>query len=76
VPPALLLLALALLLLALSRPSAPLTLPWTRPTILLAIDVRSVETNRARVFDKLGVANAVELANFVRDAGLGEDGSG
>jgi two-component system response regulator TtrR len=41
----------------------------------LPIDVRTVETNRARVFDKLGVANAVELANFVRDAGLGEDGS-
>jgi DNA-binding NarL/FixJ family response regulator len=42
----------------------------------LPIDVRTVETNRARVFDKLGVANAVELANFVRDAGLGEDGDG
>jgi FixJ family two-component response regulator len=41
----------------------------------LPIDVRTVETNRARVFDKLGMANAVELANFVRDAGLGEDGS-
>jgi FixJ family two-component response regulator len=41
----------------------------------LPIDVRTVETNRARVFDKLGVANAVELASFVRDAGLGEDGS-
>lgn len=41
----------------------------------LPIDVRTVETNRARVFDKLGVANAVELANFVRDAGLGQDGS-
>jgi two-component system response regulator TtrR len=42
----------------------------------LPIDVRTVETNRARGFDKLGVANAVELANFVRDAGLGEDGDG
>jgi len=41
----------------------------------LPIDVRTVETNRARAFDKLGVANAVELANFVRDAGLGGDGS-
>jgi len=39
VPPALVLAALGLLLLALSRPTAPLTLPWTRSTILLAIDV-------------------------------------
>ena len=38
-PPAMLLLALGLLLLALVRPTAPLTLPWTRPTIMLAIDV-------------------------------------
>jgi len=37
------------------------------------IDVRTVETNRARVFDKLGVANAVELANFVREHGLDDD---
>jgi len=42
----------------------------------LPIDVRTVETNRARVFDKLGVANAVELANFVRDQGLGDDAAG
>jgi Ca-activated chloride channel family protein len=34
-----LLLALGLLLLALARPTAPLTLPWTQPTIMLAIDV-------------------------------------
>lgn len=39
VPPALMLLALALLLLALARPTAPLTLPWARSTILLAIDI-------------------------------------
>jgi FixJ family two-component response regulator len=39
----------------------------------LPIDVRTVETNRARVFDKLGVANAVELANFVREHGLDDD---
>jgi Ca-activated chloride channel family protein len=39
VPPLLMLLALALLLLGLARPSAPLTLPWARSTILLAIDV-------------------------------------
>ncbi len=39
VPPALLWLALCLLLLALSRPSAPLRLPWAQSTLLLAIDV-------------------------------------
>ena len=39
VPPALLLLACVLLLLAAARPSAPLTLPWARSSILLAMDV-------------------------------------
>jgi Ca-activated chloride channel family protein len=39
VPPALMLLAVALLLLGLARPVAPLTLPWASPTIMLAIDV-------------------------------------
>ncbi len=39
VPPALLWLALCLLLLALSRPSAPVRLPWAQSTILLAIDI-------------------------------------
>ncbi|MFO1271982.1 MAG: VWA domain-containing protein [Rubrivivax sp.] len=39
VPPALLFWALTLLLLALSRPSAPVRLPWAQSTILLAIDV-------------------------------------
>lgn len=39
VPPALFLLALAILVLALSRPVAPVTLPWARATIMLAIDV-------------------------------------
>ncbi|MFO1327159.1 MAG: VWA domain-containing protein [Rubrivivax sp.] len=39
VPPALLFVALALLLLALARPTASVTLPWSRSTILLAIDV-------------------------------------
>jgi len=38
-PPALLLAAVALLLLGLARPIAPLTLPWANPTIMLAIDV-------------------------------------
>jgi len=39
VPPALMLLACAVLLFATARPMAPLTLPWTRPTIMLAMDV-------------------------------------
>jgi Ca-activated chloride channel homolog len=39
VPPALLLLALAVLLLSLARPTARVTLPWARTTILLAMDV-------------------------------------
>jgi Ca-activated chloride channel family protein len=39
VPPALMLGALALLLLALARPTAPVTLPWAKSTILLAIDI-------------------------------------
>ncbi len=39
VPPALLLLACSVLLLALARPAAPVTLPWARTTIMLAMDV-------------------------------------
>ena len=39
VPPALIFLALCVLLLALARPTARLTLPWARTTILLAMDV-------------------------------------
>lgn len=39
VGPALVLLALALLLLAVARPTAPVTLPWAKSTILLAIDI-------------------------------------
>lgn len=35
----------------------------------LDISVRTVEVHRARVFDKMGVKSAVELANFLRDAG-------
>ena len=34
----------------------------------LDISVRTVEVHRARVFDKMGVKSAVELANFLRDA--------
>ena len=39
VPPALIFLALALLLLALARPTATVPLPWAKSTILLAIDI-------------------------------------
>lgn len=38
-PPVLMFLALALLLLALARPTAPIVLPWAKSTILLAIDI-------------------------------------
>ena len=34
----------------------------------LEISVRTVEVHRARVFDKMGVKSAVELANFLRDS--------
>ena len=39
VPPALLFLACAVLLLAVARPTAKLTLPWARSSIMLAMDV-------------------------------------
>jgi len=39
VPPALLLIALSLLLFAAARPTAMVTLPWSRTTVILAIDV-------------------------------------
>ena len=34
----------------------------------LDISVRTVEVHRARVFDKMAVKSAVELANLLRDA--------
>ena len=44
-----------------------------RPNKLIAdaldISVRTVEVHRARVFDKMEVKSAVELANLLRDAG-------
>ena len=39
VPPALVFAALALLVLALARPSAPVPLPWAKSTVVLAIDI-------------------------------------
>jgi two-component system response regulator DctR len=45
-----------------------------RPNKLIAdaltISVRTVEVHRARVFDKMGVKSAVELANLLRAQGL------
>ena len=45
-----------------------------RPNKLIAdaldISVRTVEVHRARVFDKMNVKSAVELANRLRDSGL------
>ena len=44
-----------------------------RPNKLIAdelnISVRTVEVHRARIFEKMGVKSAVELANSLRDAG-------
>jgi two-component system response regulator DctR len=37
----------------------------------LDISVRTVEVHRSRVFDKMGVKSAVELANLLREHGLG-----
>lgn len=37
----------------------------------LAISVRTVEVHRARVFDKMAVKSAVELANLMRQPGQG-----
>ena len=37
----------------------------------LEISVRTVEVHRARVFDKMGVKSAVELANLLRGTDLG-----
>jgi Ca-activated chloride channel homolog len=39
VPPALVFLALLLMVLAIARPTAPVSLPWAKTTILLAIDI-------------------------------------
>jgi two-component system response regulator DctR len=46
-----------------------------RPNKLIAdelgISVRTVEVHRARVFEKMNVKSAVELANLLRDGGAG-----
>jgi two-component system response regulator DctR len=49
-----------------------------RPNKLIAdeldISVRTVEVHRARVFEKMNVKSAVELANLVREAGRAAPG--
>ena len=49
-----------------------------RPNKLIAddlqISVRTVEVHRARVFEKMGVRSAVELANLLRDGEPRDDG--
>ena len=35
----------------------------------LAISVRTIEVHRARLFEKMGVHSAVELANLLRESG-------
>ncbi|WP_051083710.1 response regulator transcription factor [Thiomonas sp. FB-6] len=40
----------------------------------LDISVRTVEVHRSRVFDKMGVRSAVELANRMRELGAGPQG--
>lgn len=51
-----------------------------RPNKLIAdalgISVRTVEVHRARVFDKIKVKSAVELANLVRSQGASDGSSG
>jgi two-component system, LuxR family, response regulator DctR len=38
----------------------------------LAISVRTIEVHRARLFEKMGVGSAVELANLLREGGAAE----
>lgn len=44
--------------------------PNKRIAQALEIDVRTVETHRARVYSKLGLSNPTELDNFMRSAAL------
>ncbi|WP_418321272.1 VWA domain-containing protein [Piscinibacter sakaiensis] len=75
VPPVLLWLALALLLLSLARPTAPVTLPWARTTILLAIDisrsmrVQDVKPSRMVAAQEAAKAFLVEVPTRI-DVGL------
>ena len=61
VPPALFFLALALLLLALARPTARVSLPWARSTILLAIDIsRSMRVEDVKPTRMVAAQNAAK----------------
>ena len=66
VPPALLLLAFAALLLAAARPMAPVPLPWARSTIILAMDVSlSMRVNDVKPTRMAAAQEAAKL--FLRD---------
>jgi Ca-activated chloride channel family protein len=75
VPAWLIFLALGVLTLALARPTAPLTLPWSRTTILLAIDVslsmrvRDVQPSRMVAAQEAARSFVKELPRHI-DAGL------
>jgi len=66
VPPALLLIACSLLLFAAARPSASLTLPWARSSIMLAMDVSlSMRVNDVKPTRLAAAQEAAKL--FLRD---------
>ncbi len=66
VPAGLLLIACGLLLFATARPTAPLTLPWTRPTVLLAIDIsRSMRVSDVKPTRMVAAQNAAKT--FLQD---------
>ena len=65
-PPALLLVACSLLLFAAARPQAPLTLPWARSSIMLAMDVSlSMRVNDVKPTRLVAAQEAAKL--FLRD---------
>lgn len=66
IPPALILLALALLLLCLARPVARVTLPWSKAIIMLAIDV-SLSMRVADVKPTRMVAAQEAARSFLQD---------
>jgi Ca-activated chloride channel homolog len=66
VPPALLLLGCAALLLAAARPMAPVPLPWARSTVILAMDVSlSMRVNDVKPTRLAAAQEAAKL--FLRD---------
>jgi Ca-activated chloride channel homolog len=66
VPPAVLLLAFALLLFSAARPSAKVPLPWSRSTVMLAIDVSlSMRVNDVKPTRLAAAQEAAKL--FLRD---------